>query len=412
MTGPRLLKEIVATTDVHSAFDDALPMLSQLHAARSSALIVDCGDFFEGTGYYQLSQGSIERGVLTSLYDVIAPGNHGWPHHFEPALHELTVCANAFDRTSGKPLFRRIHITDVGGRRVAVTAVIGLQAFQAIPYPQRAMHRVTNPAQALREVMLRHHRQVDSWDLLSHSGFGNDIELAAECPFLDVIFAGHCHSDQCGPVRIGSTLVVKGQELGAGYALAAPTPSDWTARTDRFPTRSSRITTELTPVYEEISAARQSLATPIGIVTEPYRNRLLDRRALLGEVALRLHTGIGAPAVILNETALRPARLGDVLTRGDLLAIEPFGNQVVHAHLPDRHQHSLNDVLTHVGEQAGPLVSAPRPLPHGVRDVLTTDYLAETYLGGRTHDVGLSLSQAVQHVLASPLPDPAEGAHT
>ncbi|MFF0891394.1 hypothetical protein [Streptomyces sp. NPDC003456] len=39
--------------------------------------------------------------------------------------------------------------------------------------------------------------------------------------------------------------------------------------------------------------------------------------------------------------------------------------------------------------------------------MLTTDYLADTYLGGCTHEAGLRLDQAVQHVLTAP--DTAEG---
>ncbi|MGH1556317.1 metallophosphoesterase [Streptomyces sp. L7] len=80
----RRLRKIIATTDVHSAFDAATPMLTHLHTARAGSLIVDCGDFFEGSGYYRFGKGKIEREILTSLYDLLAPGNHGWPHYFEP----------------------------------------------------------------------------------------------------------------------------------------------------------------------------------------------------------------------------------------------------------------------------------------------------------------------------------------
>ena len=87
----RQLQRITATTDVHSSFAPATPMLAYLHAARTESLIVDCGDFFEGTGFYRFGQGQIEREVLTGLYDLLAPGNHGWPHYFEPQLHAMTV---------------------------------------------------------------------------------------------------------------------------------------------------------------------------------------------------------------------------------------------------------------------------------------------------------------------------------
>ncbi|MEJ8650695.1 bifunctional metallophosphatase/5'-nucleotidase [Streptomyces sp. MS1.AVA.3] len=398
MTRP--LTRVVATTDVHSALADASGMLAHLHDLRPTSLIVDCGDFFEGTGYYQLGRGQLEREILTTLYDVLAPGNHGWPHYFEPGLHKLTVCANARDDADGKPLFDRLRILDIGGRQVAVTAVIGRQAFDAIPAGQRRGQHIIDPAQALRELLLEHHHHVDAWMVLSHSGFERDLELAAACPFADVIFAGHCHSEFYGPAHVGDTLVLKGGELAAGYAAAEPVGSGWAAHTRRFP-QATGLPAGLAPLREKIAATSRRLATPLGTVNEPYRNHLVDRRLLLTEVTSRLHTGLGATAVILNETVLRPARLGDVLTLGDLLAVEPFGNQLVHAFLPDKHLTDLEGLLGHLTERSGPLVTAPHPLPAGIRSVLTTSYLADTYLGSRTHQAGLQLGQAVRHVLST-----------
>ncbi|PNE36263.1 metallophosphoesterase [Streptomyces noursei] len=405
----RQLRQIIATTDVHSTFDSTLPMLAYLHAARADSLIVDGGDFFEGSGYYQLGEGRIEREVLTTLYDVLAPGNHGWPHYFEPQLHRMTVCTNTTD-DNGEPLFDRVRVQTIGGRRVAVTAVMGPQAFNAIPVDQRVGHHVTNPAQALREVMLEHHHRADAWMVLSHSGFEEDLKLAAACPFADVIFAGHCHSDTLGPAHVGDTLVVKGRELGAGYAAAEPVGSGWAARTCTFP-GAPAIPDDLAALLAEISAIGKQLNRPLGAVAEPLRNTLLDRRRLLEEVAGRLHTGLGADAVVLNETALRPVQLGATLTLGDLLAIEPFGNHLVHAFLPEDHAQDHSKLLDHLTEHVGPLVVAPTPLPPEVRTVLTTDYLADSYLGGRTHQAGIRLGQAACRVLTNPLPlsaDPQE----
>ncbi|MFH9944411.1 bifunctional metallophosphatase/5'-nucleotidase [Streptomyces murinus] len=397
----RTLARVVATTDVHSALGEAGALLSHLHGLRPSSLIADCGDFFEGTGYYQLGGGQVERTILTTLYDVLAPGNHGWPHYFEPALHQMTVCANARRDTDGRLLFRPVRILTVGGRQVAVTAVIGQQAFDAIPTHQRAAQHVTDPVTALREVLLEHHHHVDSWIVLSHSGFATDLELAGHCPFVDVIFAGHCHSETYGPAHVGDTLVVKGPELGAGYAAAEPVGAGWAARTARF-LHPGTLPGTLTALAQEITGMSRRLAADLGTLNEPYRNTLLDRRLLLSQVASRLHTGLGAAAVILNETALRPTQLGDTLTLGDLLAVEPFGNQLVHAFLTDDYTHHPQRLLAHLDAHAGPLVTAPNPLPAGARSVLTTGYLADSYLDGRAHQAGLRLGDAVRHVLANP----------
>ncbi|MDX3385392.1 metallophosphoesterase [Streptomyces niveiscabiei] len=391
----RRLRKITATTDVHSAFDVATSMLTHLHTARAESLIVDCGDFFEGSGYYRFGKGRIEREILTSLYDLLAPGNHGWPHYFEPGLHEMTVCANASD-TNGKPLFDRVRVKRIGGQRVAITAVIGPQAFNTIPIRDRNGHHVTDPAHALREVMLENHHRADAWIVLSHSGFEEDLKLAVVCPFVDVVFAGHCHSDTYGPVRIGDTLVVKGRELGIGYATAAPVGSGWTARTCAFPD-AAVVPEDLAMVREKIFFVGRKLASPLGTVNEPYRNGELDRGRLLREIAGRLHSGLGVDAVVLNETALRSVPLGEVLTLGDLLAVEPFGNHLVHAALPDERA----QLFRQLAERVGPLVITPMPLPLVVSSVLTTDYLADSHLGGRTRQAGLRLGQAVQRAVTA-----------
>lgn len=404
----RTLERIVATTDVHSNLAATTGMLTHLHAERERSLVVDCGDFFEGTGFYRLGRGGVERQILLSLYDVIAPGNHGWSHHFEPGLHELTVCANAVAEATGRPLFRPLHLAEIGGRKVAVTAVISPQAFSAIPLDQRAGHRATDPVRALRELLLAHHHEVDAWVLLSHSGFEGDLKLADDCPFLDIVFAGHCHSEHYAPEPVGNTLVVKGAELGAGYALAEPVGTGWAAHTCHFP-HSATLPAELEAIGEEIETIRARLATPLGHVAHRWQHTVPDRRELLEAAAVRLHSGLGAAAVILNETALRPVRLSEVLHLADLLAIEPFGNQLVHAALPEAISGGLPGLLARLTDRAGPLVVAPDPLPPGIRSVLTTDYLAETFLAGRAHEAGLHLGQAVRQVLAETPPDPVEG---
>ncbi|MFE3167943.1 bifunctional metallophosphatase/5'-nucleotidase [Streptomyces sp. NPDC059224] len=401
-TGTRALRQIVATTDVHSTLDNAAPFLTHLHALRRTSLVVDCGDFFEGSGYYALAGGAIEREILLKLYDVLAPGNHGWPHHFEPELHRITVCANAVHTETGDALFHRLHIADIGDRRVAVTAVIGQQAFHSIPAAQRAGHRVTDPVQSLRELMLAFHHEVDGWVLLSHSGFEEDRQIASACPFLDVVFAGHCHSDQYGPFRVGDTLVVKGRELADGYALATPVGAGWGAGTTRFPDRTpGAVPLDLAEVTGLIDEVRERLRAVLGPVRTAFRHQTLDRRDVLHDLTARLHTALGADTVVLNETALRNVPLGDTLTLGDLLSIEPFANQLVHAHVPEPNRRDLPGLLNRLAAQAGPLVTAPDPLPDAVTTVLTTDYLADTYLGGRTQEAGLRMDQALQHVLTT-----------
>ncbi|CAL9578856.1 hypothetical protein SUDANB120_05007 [Streptomyces sp. enrichment culture] len=293
----------------------------------------------------------------------------------------------------------------VAGRPTAVTGVIGLQAFDSIPVAQRPGQRSLEPVKALRELMLAHHHEVDSWVLLSHSGFEEDLGLADACPFLDVIFAGHCHSDHTGPSRVGSTLVLKGRELGVGYAVATYTPDRWAGRTalfsDTADTAPPVLPPELASVRDRIAAFDAQLAEPLGRIAEPYRNGQLDRRALVQDLADRLRSSLGRDAVVLNETALRTTVLGEILTTGDLLAIEPFANSFVEADIAPAHRHDSEALLAHLTERVGPLVTSPDPLPAGLTDVLTTDYLADSCLSGRARPTGLSLGSAIRRTLTN-----------
>lgn len=387
------LQQILATTDFHSSFDNAVPLMSHLSAVRPNTLIADCGDFFEGTGYYRLGCGALERDMLLALYDVVAPGNHGWPYYLKSELHRITVCANAYDR-DGRRLFRPVDVRNIAGRTVAVTAVIGVQAFNAVPYGRRVGQRVADPALALRELK-RAYGQVDAWVVLSHSGFEEDLRLAEACPFLDVVFAGHCHSDAYGPVRIGGVQVLKGYEQGAGFAQARPSESGWGAGAARFADASSlSLPSSLEAVRARITAIARDLREPIDKVRAPYRHTVLDRRLLLEDIATTVYSETSS-AVLLNETALRAVQLHGTLTRGDVLAVEPFSNQLVRVNCPERTATSL---LSDLSALAGPMVVVPSPLPSPLDAFITTDYLAGALRHPSVptgHSFALSVQQAL-----------------
>jgi hypothetical protein len=389
VTGQRVLGGIVATVDVHSSFDRPAPMLAYLHAARRRALVVDGGDFFEGSGYYRLGGGGLERRALVRLYDVLAPGNHGWRHHFEPDLRALTVCANTVHATTGEPLFRTIRIERIGGRRVGVTAVIGEDAFATIPLTERIGHGVIQPVLALHELHQRHRHAVDEWIVLSHAGFDHDLTLATACPFISVIFAGHCHSPQYGPVRMRNSVVLKGPELGEGYAQVVRAGGGWAAYTRRFP-EATAIAPPVAELTAQLDVMRNRLLQPIGLLAPPFRDIALDRRHVLTLIAKWLHSRHAAEAVLLNDTCLRPVNLGTVLRQGDLLTIEPFANQLVRAHL-------VTGNLGTLSAQVGPLLVYPDQDPP--RCAWTTRYLADTFLGGRWNGPPVPLAQLVRTVL-------------
>jgi hypothetical protein len=403
----RRLSRIIATTDVHSALDGAVPLLAHLDRAYPDALIVDCGDWFEGTGYYQLGQGHLERQIITDLYDVVAPGNHGWKHYVhDPDLHQITVCANVVD-TAGTLLFRTLHRATVAGHRVGVTAVIGEDAFDAIRVDQKTGHHLIDPAHALTGLLHAHGDEIDSWVVLSHSGFDRDTQLAAEVPHVDVIFAGHCHSNRYGPIRVADTLIVKGRERAAGYAQAEPTIHGWRASSQTFPSAAA-LPRRLQALDAQNQALREQLAAALGRIDPAFRHTTPDRHQLLLRTADALRREHGLP-VLLSDTTLRPGPLGEELLLSDLLALEPFANHLVIADVPAHLTtgpgtwHAWLDHIAHP-DLAGPLVCSPDALPPHPARLLTSDYLAYTFLAGPHRPAGIRMADAIRATLTGPRP--------
>jgi 5'-nucleotidase / UDP-sugar diphosphatase len=405
----REFSQLVATTDVHSALDRAEMVAGSLHQLRSlGALTADCGDFFEGTGYYVLGRGQAETALLCGLYDIAVPGNHGYRHYrSSEQLHAITVCANVAD-DQGSPAWPPLVIARIRGRVTAVTAVIGGEAFGSVPPADRAGHVFRDPAGALRDLYHLHRYTADSWVVLSHSGFEHDTRLAQECAFIDVIFAGHCHSPRYGPETAGGAVVVKGGELAAGFAAAWPDGGSWHAQVREFSTtaRSPAIPRGVARALARAAAMRPALRHEHGPVSRQFADRTLACEELLALVCAAAREAAGVDAALVNLTCLRETRLGATLTAGDLMTVEPFGNTLITLITPD-----APATAGRLAAGAGPVGAAPHPLPHGPARVVTTDYLAATYLdGGPEQPDSSGFRRPLRDLVAELLLEPARSA--
>ena len=388
---------IVVTGDVHSHLSRGRELLDGLAAARPRMLVADSGDFFEGSGYYRLGGGVVEREILARLYDVVMVGNHGFAHYLaDPRLRTKVVCANLVDAT-GRPVFQRARHVRIGGVSTVVTGVIGEEAFATIPAAERAGLRVENPAAVLTALAANRPAAGEvrrALVVLSHSGWAADLLLARHCPFITVIFSGHCHSDRYGPELVGPVLVVKGAEHAVGYAWAQPGKPRWQAKSARFQPPAA-VRPGLADLHEAIGELSARLARRLGPVRVGWAGTVPDRGELLARIAQLAVAETRADAAVFNHTVLRPPRLDAYATRGTVLETAPFATRLVAAQLDEPDAVKLPAHLTPL---LGPILS------HGdlhVRPrcrVVTTDYIAETHLGVPYEQVGL-LDEYAERVL-------------
>lgn len=223
---------ILQTNDVHSRIDP-FPEGSGRNAGRAGAarraslidavrrenpntLLVDAGDVFQGTPYFNLFKGELDFKVMSALgYDVMTIGNHD----FDGGLDGLARAARFadFDMISanydftGTVMEDRVKphvIKQVGPARVGL---FGLGVIlQGLVPPDLCRGVVYNDPLSAARRQARHLREQERCDLviaLSHlgnTGYAGEVgdqTLARKVPEIDLIVGGHSHTFMDAPTR-------------------------------------------------------------------------------------------------------------------------------------------------------------------------------------------------------------------
>ena len=172
-------------------------------------LLLDCGDFSQGSVYYNLYQGEVEVKLMNQMhYDACTIGNHEFDFGLENLARLMRmaefpfVCCNYdFTGTPCEGLVKPYIIKERAGVRVGI--------FGVCPQPQGLITaknfegmRYTKPAKAAQPVIdhLRNNEHCDVVVCLSHLGWGEhpdmDPDFIASTTGLDV--AGE-HREGSGP---------------------------------------------------------------------------------------------------------------------------------------------------------------------------------------------------------------------
>lgn len=215
---------ILHTNDTHSRMDpfpmDGGPfqglggaarrasLIRRVRAESPNVLLLDSGDIFQGTPYFNFFKGEIEFEAMSAMgYDVATIGNHDFDNGVR-GLAEMMPKAT-FDFVSanydvaGSPLQPRVRpwtVREVGGVRVGIFG-LGI-AFEGLVL--EGLHqgvRHTDPFAAARRSVSELRAEGSSLIVcLSHLGYRyrgdtpSDTLLAQEVEGIDLILGGHSHT--------------------------------------------------------------------------------------------------------------------------------------------------------------------------------------------------------------------------
>lgn len=217
---------LVHTSDTHSCIEPTSPTLSDTAQAdkggfvRRAALVkklrsqhpgnmllLDCGDFSQGSVYYNLFRGDVEVKLMNEMqYDACTIGNHEFDFGmenmariFKMARFPIVCCNYDFKGTPCEGLVKPYIVLERNGIRIGIFGVcpkpdglVSKQNFQGMGY--------TDAVSAAQPVIdrLRGEERCDVVICLSHLGWDiggeDDKHFVSKTSGIDILLGGHSHT--------------------------------------------------------------------------------------------------------------------------------------------------------------------------------------------------------------------------
>ena len=205
--------------------------IREVRAENPNTLLLDAGDFSQGTPYFNFFKGYVEVRLMNAMgYDAATLGNHEFDNGCAALAARLktadfpVVCANY--RFSNKKLAKVVKpyvIIDRGGMKIGIFGLgVNLKGYIA---PQIAREiTYLDPVETARKMVAELKSQnCDLIVCLSHLGLDtnvdNDYLIALQVPEIDVIIGGHSHQELNEPVVIGNTRICQMTNRGKCFGV-------------------------------------------------------------------------------------------------------------------------------------------------------------------------------------------------
>jgi 5'-nucleotidase len=183
-------------------------LIKNIRSQEKNVLLLDAGDVFQGTPYFNYFGGELEFKLMTEMgYDAMTLGNHdfdgGIANLIKQKEHARFDIINANYKIGNRDLHQHVFpykIFDREGARIGVFGV-GIELDGLVPKKLFEDTRYTNPVEVAKNMVQELKRlKCDVIICLSHLGYQyegdkvSDHTLATEVSGIDLIIGGHTHT--------------------------------------------------------------------------------------------------------------------------------------------------------------------------------------------------------------------------
>ncbi|AZI22256.1 bifunctional metallophosphatase/5'-nucleotidase [Chryseobacterium taklimakanense] len=185
-------------------------LIKEIRKTENNVLLLDSGDIFQGTPYFNLFGGELEFKLMSMMgYDASTMGNHDFDNGLEGFVKVLPnakfpfITSNYdFTNTIVDGRTEKYKIFVKNGIRVGIFGV-GIELDGLVGKKQYKETKYLNPVEIAQQysAFLKNDKKCDLVICLSHLGYKydndnkvSDITLASQTENIDLILGGHTHT--------------------------------------------------------------------------------------------------------------------------------------------------------------------------------------------------------------------------
>lgn len=193
--------------------------IDSIRKEEKNTLLLDAGDIFQGTPYFNLYGGELEFKIMSEMgYCASTPGNHDFDNGIDGLYDQLKYasfsfinCNYNFSGTKLNEYVKPYQIENLNGIRIGIVGV-GIELEGLVDKKNYGNIIYNDPIENANKIAeyLKKEKQCDIIICLSHLGYQysiqrvSDLDLAYESKYIDLIIGGHTHTFLDKPIKIKS----------------------------------------------------------------------------------------------------------------------------------------------------------------------------------------------------------------
>lgn len=317
-----------------------------------NTFLLDMGDAFHGTTFATLDRGLSMVEVMNECgYDLMVPGNHDFNYGKERLLQlskkaKFPIISGNIIKENGKKYLPSYVIVNIEGIKVAFFGLTTPET-QYKTHPDNVKGLVfEKPVERAKKIVSQLKNKAQVIICMAHLGTDQaskyedtSIAIAKQVKGIDLILDGHSHSVlEKGMVVNGVTIVSSGEyNKNLGVVELVLSKQGVQKVQAKLVTKEEAVTTQpYDKVKKRIEAtikSHESILNQVVGETKVYldgeRENVRTRETNLGNLITdAMINETGADVAFMNGGGIRASISPGVITRGQIIAVLPFGNYV------------------------------------------------------------------------------------